>query len=1233
LVITLAAGGVTAAHAADAVHETSLVTSGDLVVISDNGDDLVRESAHDEAQPLSTEPDYAVVTQAGDVIPIEGDSLEGAASGDSFSGVLTVPTDVTAELGIAQGATIDADSVQGADVIDLVDQSQPLTVQEATVQPAAVSGASVSAPHSFDIAIVDPPNAAAPTTTNSAMDGLLAEVGPYWVRETNNAISSLTRSTGIARYQSSINCASGADNSIWSEAAARFGRTTSSYFSGAGRHLVVILPQECLASMGVGLGSVGSMHSGGLVRVVEYKDTLKPTLAHELGHNLGLGHSNVDYCHGAASESTSCTEYSYSDAYSVMGYAWVGYPALPALPAPMRDTLGAYAPGTEMDLPGYEDSRGGTYTLKPATDSAGLRSIRIDDPLSDLEYFVEYRTGGGADAGAVYTRNNRTCQDSTCTEGWGAGSGVRILVRNISDGSSRSVVYTHYLDPTNSKWGSPVLTGSSSFTSPSGGVVVRRGAGDAAGVAVSVALGGSTVTGPTTLSSPLVRTADSLQIWLLSNGTKFPINNLDIYRSLAPLGGVATVSTTYLDTLQTGAEASRFIGDSSGNLYYLDAGSRYHFDSCERVADFGFSCQNWTPIETRLVDLLIPRGELTNVVRDAAQHYWLVNDGTRRQAVDAVALQGIGAAEAATSMSTSALLHLPVRAPILRDDVIAREAGTSNFWLNSAGSLKSMPADVYAQTPIASIVPTFNLTPESSAQITSTGSVGGIVTDGGYVSYLLTEGGKARLGDGVSFGIAATTVSASILGQIPTITGTIIDPAYWRSIGTQTVFLVSSTSRRTISSWEDFSQAVATTSNDAVYAVPASTVAAVRDGGQYARPGSIVRSGAEVYLVDGNSRLVYISSFDVASQLGLGTSARVVSDMTVASMSKSSTPLQRLVTCNGSSYFGVDGVLLQASSSVQSTYGVTVATALDPVTCRSFKVGAKPLTGFVRDSTGAVFVVIDGARRYVASFEILQSLGGSASVITDMRDSTLRAIPAGLPLVSTNSTRGPAFVRGSGRGEVYFVGSDGKRARLMSWTDYLAAAKTTTDAKIYVLPASVVDDIPLGPAYLRVGTVVKTSQSPELFMLDGTAGRIPVGNMETLAALGLGGYRTVPAADIASYVSRAATALKPAVTCSGTTWLGLGGKLYALTGSEAAAYGTVASTSVDGATCAQLPLTGSEVTRFLRGPDGRIWMMEAGTVRHIQSMATLEARGGTSTTIVSVSQYSINQFPVGLPLR
>ncbi len=502
----MVAGSTTAASADSSLSGTgaALVTTGDLVVLADGGDDLAHEAGEIDPAPLSSTRQYAVVTESGDVIPVDGAGLEDATSGDSFTGVLTVPDDVIAELGLQPGATIDANSVQGAGVIDALGASSgPLTVQEGSVEPADVAAATTSAPHTFDVAVVDPLNAPAPLVTNVTLDGMLSDVGGYWMRETNNAISGFVRSGGITRYASAVNCATGADNSFWTEAAAKFGRTTSSYYSGSGRHLVVILPEACLASMGLGLGSVGSLQSGGLTRVVEYKDTMRPTIAHEIGHNLGLGHSNLSYCRGASAESSSCSMYSYADAYSVMGYAWVGYPALPALPAPMRDALGALPAGAQAVLPSYEAPAGGTFTLKPSTDASGLRSIRVDDPNTTVQYFLEYRTGAGADANAAYTRNPRTCQDSGCTEGWGGGNGLRVLIRDTSSGSVVTEVYTHYIDATKPKWGSPVLTQGWSFVSPSGAVLVELGAVTSASATVTVSLGDNqTYTAPPSTTTP-----------------------------------------------------------------------------------------------------------------------------------------------------------------------------------------------------------------------------------------------------------------------------------------------------------------------------------------------------------------------------------------------------------------------------------------------------------------------------------------------------------------------------------------------------------------------------------------------------------------------------------------------------------------------------------------------------------------------------------------------------------
>jgi hypothetical protein len=53
------------------------------------------------------------------------------------------------------------------------------------------------------------------------------------------------------------------------------------------------------------------------------------------------------------------------------------------------------------------------------------------------------------------------------------------------------------------------------------------------------------------------------------------------------------------------------------------------------------------------------------------------------------------------------------------------------------------------------------------------------------------------------------------------------------------------------------------------------------------------------------------------------------------------------------------------------------------------------------------------------------------------------------------------------------------------------------------------------------------------------------------------------------------------------------------------------------------------LTKFLRGPDGAVYLMDAGRKRHILSPAALASNGGSSSNIIDASTYSLDRFATG----
>ncbi len=449
----------------------TLDLSGQLLVVVDEGADLLVEPGAKPQPLLPEERSYSVVTDSGQVIAVDGEFPDSAASGDAFEGSVAIPDTVADDLNVAAGAVVDADSELGADIVEASTAiAEPLVVQSSDVLEIPVEGAVTPAAHTMDIAVVS----GAISVGN--VPALTTQVGTYWVSQTNNLISSFAQNPTISSLSAPCPSNSTTQNALWSAAAATFGNSLSAYLSGTGKHLVVILPYGCSTSTGIGLGSIGnSLHQGGVLFVSNYEDVLTTTLAHELGHNLSLGHGNLSYCATPSyDEGAGCSVYEYNDFYSIMGYSIIGWGVpLPALPASQRDWLGGFPTGDLALQPGPSGSpvQRTTYVLKPISDSSGVRGIRATDPLTGSTYYVELRAGSGIDADAFYAEGFRWGLPGY-PNAVGSGSGVRVLQLGTSNLPSKGAQSTAL----------SVVTNSSQPTSASGALrpgedfVARSGA-------------------------------------------------------------------------------------------------------------------------------------------------------------------------------------------------------------------------------------------------------------------------------------------------------------------------------------------------------------------------------------------------------------------------------------------------------------------------------------------------------------------------------------------------------------------------------------------------------------------------------------------------------------------------------------------------------------------------------------------------------------------------------------
>jgi len=418
--------------------------------------------------------------------------------------------------------------------------------------------------------------------TLATAQAAVEQMNAYWSAESNGAVNIVfggyeTRQLGLNTC--TPNAAFSADTD-----AAFDGMFAYGSWQGSNNHLIVLTTEHCI---GAGFATVGGdggqiFSSNGVNNGLGVE-----VLLHEFGHNLGFAHADSSICASTTNydnveanlnvNSTVCPTAEYNDYLDIMGYTVnSARPHLSSLQKIRMGWLTEYTTVTSTD-------RAVQVNVKSLNASEGNRAIKVVNPNTGENYYIEYRTFEGTDATSVEFSGNQQCGFAvqgytTCQQNSNKTTGtVRVLREMPNSYSTGSTVLATELTPnTNATTRHTHLSAENTFTSFDNSFIVTvNSMNPTDGAIITVAFPAELDATTTTLSlnktSKVSTAPDTItataQVSLVNE--VYPTGNFVFYDGSTKIATIpadenGTAVYTFADVLTVGNHSitSKFVPDS-----------------------------------------------------------------------------------------------------------------------------------------------------------------------------------------------------------------------------------------------------------------------------------------------------------------------------------------------------------------------------------------------------------------------------------------------------------------------------------------------------------------------------------------------------------------------------------------------------------------------------------------------------------------------------------------------